>query len=169
MAAQSLRTVTKVMHVQVRALNDFRPAAGRAGRGCFGRRSGSDTSYTRLQRRAAPKKILGVLAAAGVDAVVSQLGRGGPPLRFPAVGRKSLSGRTCTRKPPDITGAPDVSGAGPGGAGSGPGRGTGGPRPGQKWPLPGRRACFCQAGFLLAGPPRAKRARQTLLPGPGCE
>ena len=42
--------------VQVRTLNDFRPAAGRAGRGCFGRRSGSDTSFVGAS---APKKILG--------------------------------------------------------------------------------------------------------------
>ena len=42
--------------VQVRRLNDFRPAAGRAGRGCFGRRSGSDTSFVGAS---APKKILG--------------------------------------------------------------------------------------------------------------
>ena len=42
--------------LQVRRLNDFRPAAGRAGRGCFGRRSGSDTSFVGAS---APKKILG--------------------------------------------------------------------------------------------------------------
>ena len=42
--------------VQVRPLNDFRPAAGRAGRGCFGRRSGSDTSFVGAS---APKKMLG--------------------------------------------------------------------------------------------------------------
>ena len=33
-----------------------------------------------------------------MDAVVSQLGRGGAPLRFPAVGRKSFSRRTCTSR-----------------------------------------------------------------------
>ena len=42
--------------IQVRRLNDFRPAAGRAGRGCFGRRSGLDTSFVGAS---APKKILG--------------------------------------------------------------------------------------------------------------
>ena len=45
-------------------------------------------AYTRLQRRAAPKKILGLLA--GVDAVVSQLGRGGGR---PCVSLRSVENR----------------------------------------------------------------------------
>ena len=48
--------ITPIQEVQVRRLNDFRPAAGRAGRGCFGRRSGLDTSFVGAS---APKKILG--------------------------------------------------------------------------------------------------------------
>ena len=61
-----------------------------------------DSRYTRLQpktattatARSAEENFGASRAAAGVDAVVSQLGRGGAPLRFPAVGRKSLSVRT---------------------------------------------------------------------------
>ena len=50
-------------------------------------------TYTRLQRRAAPKKIWGLLA--GVDAVVSsQLGRGGAAPAF-RCGRSKIM-RTCT-------------------------------------------------------------------------
>ena len=53
------------------------------------------TTATTATARSAEENFGASRAAAGVDAVVSQLGRGGAPLRFPAVGRKSLSRRTC--------------------------------------------------------------------------
>ena len=56
------------------------------------------TTATTATARSAEENFGASRAAAGVDAVVSQLGRGGAPLRFPAVGRKSLSRRTCKRR-----------------------------------------------------------------------
>ena len=49
------------------------------------------TTATTATARSAEENFGASRAAAGVDAVVSQLGRGGAPLRFPAVGGKSLS------------------------------------------------------------------------------
>ena len=54
------------------------------------------TTATTATARSAEENFGASRAAAGVDAVVSQLGRGGAPLRFAAVARKSFCARSLS-------------------------------------------------------------------------